>query len=597
LISRLGKEAVKLITGYTAAEEAWAELDAEYGNKQVAVITALQKMLDTRPHGEHHEVVRSVAQAVRACRTSLKAVNAEANLFSDPSVIGVLVSKMPPSSQERWDARCPAEAEDEDPVEHNKAVREVFVTWIEEENRMATIAKNRRLACEMRQGSRSNPQKTGASNKPSEVTEAIAVDTFLAHGTAGGSTKVVNKDASGGGEAGTAGWKQKLGTKEEASKEKEARETAMGPCPACKGRHTYTRKLVWGSMEWPSSRLDQCSSFKALSPAARATMLEGASGCNKCLSWEHVPKRCFFKKEVECPETVSGGEKCGRSHHALLHGSANVYCESFCLSAVSKEGSRDDLFPGRAGDLLKRGTSGALFEFVRAPIVNPVNAQEEEAIVFVDGGSNVNFIRMDLARSLGLKGVKTTIQLKVVDSEYRAKETEVFQIEVRSRDGGLHAMECIGVEDITEAHEVGDKAELRRVFPEATEEALERPVGMAGVLLSMTEKHLHAGGGRRVGRLALQKTPLGCGEVLTGVGAFGASKWSRLSGECRSLQGAEASLPAQGSVFHVIEKQSSEPDFCSGGSWTVHLPLSVTPVRTVYSVSGEEDSHRKTGRC
>jgi hypothetical protein len=67
----------------------------------------------------------------------------------------------------------------------------------------------------------------------------------------------------------------------------------------------------------------------------------------------------------------------------------------------------------------------------------------------------------------------------------------------------------------------------------------------------MTERHLHATGGTRVGKLVLQTTPLGCGSVLTRVGVGCSSKWAGISGKCRSLQGARAELPAQGRVFHI----------------------------------------------
>ena len=93
---------------------------------------------------------------------------------------------------------------------------------------------------------------------------------------------------------------------------------------------------------------------------------------------------------------------------------------------------------------------------------------------------------------------------------------------------------------------------MRRDFPEILEEAIRRPVGAAGLLISMTERQLHSKGGREVGKLRLSDTILGCGQVLTGVTtAARQAGASRLSAECRALQGAATRRPARGQSFHI----------------------------------------------
>ena len=79
------------------------------------------------------------------------------------------------------------------------------------------------------------------------------------------------------------------------------------------------------------------------------------------------------------------------------------------------------------------------------------------------------------------------------------------------------------------------------------------PVGAAGLLISMTERQLHSQGGIEKGKLRLSKTPLGCGQVLTGVAALReeASRGERLSAECRALKGATTAQPVLGRSFHV----------------------------------------------
>ena len=46
---------------------------------------------------------------------------------------------------------------------------------------------------------------------------------------------------------------------------------------------------------------------------------------------------------------------------------------------------------------------------------------------------------------------------------------------------------------------------------------MRRPIGAAGLLISMTERQLYSRGGLQRGKLCVSKTPLGCGQVLTGI--------------------------------------------------------------------------------
>ena len=82
---------------------------------------------------------------------------------------------------------------------------------------------------------------------------------------------------------------------------------------------------------------------------------------------------------------------------------------------------------------------------------------------------------------------------------------------------------------------------------------MRRPVGAAGLLISMTERHLHSQGGIEKGKIRLSKTPLWCGQVLTSVTAIRkeANRGERLSAECRALQGATAARAVLGKSFHV----------------------------------------------
>ena len=56
-------------------------------------------------------------------------------------------------------------------------------------------------------------------------------------------------------------WAQKLLTEEGSKEICRTAEARTGPCPVCRDKHVYHRKLSWGAISWPSSRLQDCSAF------------------------------------------------------------------------------------------------------------------------------------------------------------------------------------------------------------------------------------------------------------------------------------------------------------------------------------------------
>ena len=186
--------------------------------------------------------------------------------------------------------------------------------------------------------------------------------------------------------------------------------------------------------------------------------------------------------------------------------------------------------------MLAAGAAGAIFEILREPTVS-LGGKRQEAVVFADPGSNMNFISHTLADKLQLQGTKTDIFLKVVDSEYQAKEVNIYQLGVEDNEGKVHWMEAVGVATITDATPIVEAELIKKAFPEVKKDAILRPVGPVDLLLSMTERNLHSQGGRAVGKMRLSKTALGCGQVITGVlpGQVGKGAREEMSGECRSL--------------------------------------------------------------
>ena len=73
--------------------------------------------------------METVLQALRTARTSLRAVEAEDQLFADVTSVGLLVDKLPISSQDRWDHHIRTLGEDCSPQKRG----EIFDAWLEEE--------------------------------------------------------------------------------------------------------------------------------------------------------------------------------------------------------------------------------------------------------------------------------------------------------------------------------------------------------------------------------------------------------------------------------------------------------------------------------
>ena len=174
---------------------------------------------------------------------------------------------------------------------------------------------------------------------------------------------------------------------------KELRATAVaktGPCPVCKEKHEYQRKLPWGSLPWPSDRLQECKAFQALNPPQRAKVIQEQGGCVVCMSWAHTKARCNrVRRHTEGGPSIGCQEKegsgvCGQHHHRLLHGSKSAYASANVVSEAPRGhgGSRPDWFTGMPmKSLLAEGTPRAIFEIVEAPVVS-VDGRKVQGIVF-----------------------------------------------------------------------------------------------------------------------------------------------------------------------------------------------------------------------
>ena len=102
-----------------------------------------------------------------------------------------------------------------------------------------------------------------------------------------------------------------------------------GVCPSCKKPHTFEREFDFGGIKEkahvPSHRLDNCSTFKNLTPNARGQLIQEIKGCWSCLDWLHSGDDCRMKNKPKCDVSV-GPTTCNGVHHKLLHDTGVAYC-------------------------------------------------------------------------------------------------------------------------------------------------------------------------------------------------------------------------------------------------------------------------------
>ena len=145
---------------------------------------------------------------------------------------------------------------------------------------------------------------------------------------------------------------------------------------------------------------------------------------------------------------------------------------------------------------------GAIFKILEAPVVS-TEGKKILSLVFIDPGSNINFITHKLAGQLQLEGMLNKIFIKRVDEEYTEREVKVYRLGVEDAKKQVHWMEAVGVGRITESVPLQNEDEIRRDFPDIVEGAVKRPAGAAGLLILMTERQLHSQGGIEKGKLRL----------------------------------------------------------------------------------------------
>ena len=319
LRSKIPVTARELIAGVSpqngGIQAAFSRLEKQYGDKEVNILQ-VQKRLDTLvlKKKEQHERVEELCQEVERATNLLKTLGAEDMLERDYSLVGRLVGKLPLALQNNWDKYVTTPSV----IAEGSSEWMKFKCWLETRRLQALNARKRCL--------QQVTQKDSSASKETSVQKSNKVDAdskrcyrcnqtgHLSRFCRSPSTKVQEPLQKGV-------YLAKIKTMDEFKAALPKLKERVGKCPVCNGTHAYKRQTDYGEVNWPSSRLKECSAWIKLSQVDRGRRLEESKGCPKCTAWNHALDRCYIMAKVECRVLVDGN-KCGAQvqHCAPMRG-------------------------------------------------------------------------------------------------------------------------------------------------------------------------------------------------------------------------------------------------------------------------------------
>ena len=158
LRTKLPKEALALLVGLQCPEEAWKRLEELYGNRELAILSALKRLREfkTTKQGAHEQVIE-LAGAVQRCQTELGNVKVLDELLNDRESVACIIYALPPTVKDKWYDRAAPE--------DTRTREEYLLKWIEVQRQNAVRVRLDVMAAQLRvvasphgQPGRSQPQ-------------------------------------------------------------------------------------------------------------------------------------------------------------------------------------------------------------------------------------------------------------------------------------------------------------------------------------------------------------------------------------------------------------------------------------------------------
>ena len=211
-------------------------------------------------------------------------------------------------------------------------------------------------------------------------------------------------------------------------------------CPACKDQHPFYQDNREGEAEYLryKTRLSCCDTFRIMSPADRAIVIEQAEGCALCTDWtgSHTRDKCeenvskdqrFSTCEVEV-----GGVKCGRRHHRLLHGANSRFCNYFAMNTVGKNRMMQRA-PPTVEETEKADTVTATLQVQKIP----TTGKADDCNTLLDSGSNVALVEAEFAKKSGWKATEVNLEMQAAEKRAEIFKTRTHCVELINRTGKI----------------------------------------------------------------------------------------------------------------------------------------------------------------
>ena len=294
-------------------------------------------------------------------------------------------------------------------------------------------------------------------------------------------------------------------------------------CPVCGESHKITEGKNIGKYK---TRLSSCGTFRDMSVNERGGGMEAAQACILCTDWTHQRDKCDAKVNGQpwqgCVVKDSNGQKCGKKHHNLLHGSTHKY---LCMIVAVKRSEPVRDRPAEGGDAQVVGHCGqalpavdgceVLLLMMRVPVLaGPTKTVM--GLAFFDGGSSMSLIREDFATRLSLVGRKIILSVQVVGQDWTQWHTTQYAVTVLDKYGKKHLIRAYSIDSITSPI---DKVVLDGVlcrFPNVRPAMIERPEGQVDLLVGLDRSSIHPKAVTSVGDLTLYESVFGSGVLVGG---------------------------------------------------------------------------------
>ena len=312
LRTKLPKEALATLIGLQCPEEAWKRLEELYGNRELAILSALKRLRDFKAtKSATHEQVIELAAAVQRCQTELGNVKALDELLNDRESVACIIHALPPTVKDKW--------YDREVPEGTQARAEYLLKWVETQRHNAVRIRLDVMAAQLRAGPSQPPQSGRPQSQPETTDKGLLSGS---HHVQGGERR---EDSQGVPSA-----RIEVKTMADARMIADRRQAnlvsrKLDKCPICGQAHHYEK--TWPDTQPPvkaqllSTYLTSCTTFLALSPEEKMAAVLGNAACIHCASWDHQLHKFPGGRPTRNPtcSVLISGQACGAAHGRWYH--------------------------------------------------------------------------------------------------------------------------------------------------------------------------------------------------------------------------------------------------------------------------------------